>query len=125
MKRAAAGGGFTLIEVMVALALLSVVMLGLVALQVVVINANAGARQMSAASALAQDRMEQLTGVATPVAGVEPNLNERGQPATTGVLFTRTTSVSTGPLGERVFQVRVDWSEDGRAHSVTFAGQRL
>lgn len=52
--------GFTLIEMLVALVVLSIGMLGLSRMTVSTINVNALTRQLTVAAALAQDRMESL-----------------------------------------------------------------
>lgn len=52
------GSGFTLLEVMIALVILSIGMLGLTALQVIAMRSNAFSSEMTYATMLAENRLE-------------------------------------------------------------------
>ena len=56
-------GGFTLIEVLVAMVILSVGLLGTAALIIGIINSNKLSNRISTATVLAQDKMEKIRGV--------------------------------------------------------------
>lgn len=58
--RRAGEAGFTLIEIMVAMLLLSIILAGSMAMQVAVITASANARASAAATSLAQTRIEEF-----------------------------------------------------------------
>ena len=60
MRRIRDSRGFTLLEVMITTVILAVGLLGLASLQIVAIKGNSFGQQMSVASTLAQNRLEQL-----------------------------------------------------------------
>ena len=55
-------GGFTLVEIMIAVFLLTVALMGLISVTVMVINGNDFSRCMTTATTLAKDKIEQLKG---------------------------------------------------------------
>jgi type IV pilus modification protein PilV len=55
--------GFTLIELMIAVVVLGVALLALAQMQLSAMNANYSARDMTAATTLAQDKLEELQGM--------------------------------------------------------------
>lgn len=55
--------GFTLLEVLIALAILSVGLLALAQMQIAAINGNLSASKMTIATTLAQDKIEELKGL--------------------------------------------------------------
>ena len=68
--------GFTLLEVLMAMALLAFGILAVGSMQVTSIKANAHANQMTAASVWARDRMEGLMALAYTSAFTDPALSE-------------------------------------------------
>jgi len=60
LRRLKAAEGFTLLEVMITTVILAVGLLGLAGLQIVAIKGNSFGQQMSVASTLAQNQLEQL-----------------------------------------------------------------
>ena len=52
--------GFTLVEIMVAISILAIALLGLVSVTVMVIKSNTFSKSMTTATTLANDKMEQL-----------------------------------------------------------------
>jgi type IV pilus assembly protein PilV len=87
--------GFTLLEVMIALVVLSVGLLGLAALQLVAVKGNAFSSEMTNATMLAQQHAETLKCLPFTDANLDPN----GNPHTTigsskGVQYTVTWNVT-------------------------------
>ena len=117
-------GGFTLIEVMIALVLTAVAIMGIVALYITETKASGFSRHTTEGAVLAQDKVEQLRTQGNMVAIgpiVEANINERGL---AGGIFTRTTTVT--PVGGNYanITVTVTWGDDGIAHSVAVKARR-
>ncbi|RLA95339.1 MAG: hypothetical protein DRG25_00490 [Deltaproteobacteria bacterium] len=74
--------GFTLIEVMIAIVILSVGLLALAQMQIFAMNGNLFASNMTVASTLAQDKLEELKGVILD----DPDLMDTN-PANNGSIF--------------------------------------
>lgn len=60
LRRVKTAEGFTLLEVMITVVILAIGLLGLAGLQIVAIKGNSFGQQMSVASTLAQNQLEQL-----------------------------------------------------------------
>jgi len=114
--------GFTLLDNLISLSILSVVMLGLVGLATIVITGNATSKSRTVALTLAQDKIEDtrrsgynytLTANTTVT---EPYNSIIGYP-----LFQRVTvtQVNTPGIGMQTMTVTVYWDSD--AHSVTLS----
>ena len=116
--------GFTLIEVMIAMVLTAIAIMGIIALYVTETKASGFSRHSTEASVLAQDRLEKLRLLGSPPTTIvltsEPNLNER---AGTGGIYTRKYSVTVGASYADLY-CEVDWSDDGIAHQVIMRGRR-
>lgn len=116
--------GFTMIEVMIALTLTAIAVLGIVALFITQTKASGFSRHMTEAAVLAQDTIERLRtqGSAAAIsATTQSNLNERGG---SGGIFTRTFSeVLTDPNWADIV-VTVSWADDGIPHTVSVRGRR-
>lgn len=122
MKRSDAG--FTLVEVMIALVLTAIAIMGIVALYITETKASGFSRHTTEAAVLAQDRVEQLRtqGSAAAITTVtESNLNERGG---SGGIYTRTYSETLTDVNWADIAVTVTWSDDGINHSVTVSARR-
>ncbi len=111
--------GFTMVEVMVAMTIAAVAIVGILSLVTTEIRASDYSRRATEATVLAQDRIEQLRalGAAVALSTVEPNLNERGGTAPPGP-FTRTSVVTVG-LANASVVVTTSWADRGVAQSVT------
>lgn len=124
VKRRKREGGFTLIEVMIAMVLTAIAIMGIIALYVTETKASGFSRHSTEASVLAQDRLEKLRLLGSPPTTIvltsEPNLNER---AGTGGIYTRKYSVTVG-VNYADLYCEVDWSDDGIAHQVVMRGRR-
>ncbi|MEO8843640.1 MAG: prepilin-type N-terminal cleavage/methylation domain-containing protein [Kofleriaceae bacterium] len=126
VKRRRRAEGFTLIEVMIAMVLTAIAIMGIIALYVTETKASGFSRHSTEASVLAQDRLEKLRLIGPSplttsiVLTSEPNLNER---AGTGGIYTRKYSVTVGATYADLY-CEVDWSDDGIAHQVIMRGRR-
>ena len=110
--------GFTLIEVLAAMVILSVGLLGMAALITGIINSNKLSNRISTATVLAQDKIEEIRGVGYAGADAEAGTDPYG-----GVdfpLYKRITDVVAGDpaAGMKKITVTVYWDSD--AHSVAF-----
>lgn len=109
--------GFTLMDMLVSLVLVSISMLATVQLTIGVVAANSQSKRTDAAVFLAVEEMETVRNGGYDALTL-------GTTVTSGIqsLFTRTRTVAAGPRAHtRLVTVRVDWSER-RAHSVTLTG---
>jgi Tfp pilus assembly protein PilV len=114
-------GGFTMVEVMIALLLTAVAVVGVLGVYLAQSRASSFSRHTSEAVTLAQDKLEQLrTQPATATSGSETNINERA--AATGI-FTRRWTVTLG-TGYADVVVTISWSEDGFARQFVLRGRR-
>ena len=134
-SRRRASGGFTLIELTIAIAVFAVGMLSLSAMLLAAMQGGSRGRHTTQASSIAESRMEQLqrlswtqlaptAGWATPVTvhnSVQANTNQNEQ---TYSVDWRITNLVTG--WTREVDVRVSWDEPGRPNrSVTFSSVRF
>ena len=113
--------GFTLLETTIALLILCFALTGLASLTKSNIQTNAQARYYGAASALAQQKLEDLrAGGYTAAASSTSNesLNEGGETSGT-TLFTRSWTVAAGALaGTKNMTATVSWTDALGAHQV-------
>lgn len=112
--------GFTMIEIMVALLLASLAILGLTALLTTSAATTGDARHVTEATTLAQDKIEELR-TQVPTGGTETGLDPTGVIGTG--MFTRTTTVTTDSTYYDI-QVTVQWFDEGREHAVTLETRR-
>lgn len=118
--------GFTMIEVMIAILLSAIAVMGGIGLFTAAARGANVSRHSTEAAVLAQDKVEALRTVATPASGSDGGpIDALGQTGTSG-LYTRVWTVgsfaacpsiattSTTPYG-----VVVSWIEDGTARSVS------
>jgi type II secretory pathway pseudopilin PulG len=122
--------GFSLVEAMVALAIMIFMLAALSQLMHSTIQTNRQARRLTAAVHLAQDRMERLKGggYAALANGSDGPLTEGNETTGTGLIFARSWTVTdnagppppgTPPNGTRDVEVQVQWTDrDGTSHQV-------
>jgi prepilin-type N-terminal cleavage/methylation domain-containing protein len=113
--------GFTLVEILIALALSLVGLMGLMALQLLAVRSNANSRNFAEATALAQEKIESLqsTSYVSIAAATESNLG--ATPGATLTPYTRITTVADNG-SYKTISVAVSWSDDyraGKTHAVT------
>ena len=120
-------GGFTLIEVMIAMLLLLVGVAGVLSLQMVSVRATSFSRHATEATIVAEDKMEELMNIAgSALLPGTDTVNEQAVDDATGE-YTRTWTVANGALDPTVLSVTVvvAWLERGNEnHSISIATQR-
>jgi len=112
-----------LLEVMIAMVLTALAIMGIIALYVTETKASGFSRHTTEAAVLAQDKIEFLrTQASGPVNTTETNLNERAQPASGIYKRTTTETVIAGQYAD--IMVQIDWSDDGISHTIVMRGRR-
>lgn len=113
-------GGFTLIEVMIAILLTALIVIGVLGLFRIETRASSFSRRETEAAVLAQDKLEELRTQGTPVSANDTPVDPlSGTPG----MFTRTWTVTPGP-DMTTIQVSVTWDEDGLTRTVAVNGAR-
>ena len=112
--------GFTMIEVLVSMALTAIATTGLLAIFMTQTRASGFSRHMSEATVLAQDQMEALRASTTVGTNTVSGLTEQGQ---TGGIFDRTYAVVSG-VGFDEMTVTISWLEEGATRSVVLRSRR-
>ncbi len=113
--------GFTMVEVMIAILLTAIAVIGIMALFMTETRASSYSRHSTEAAALAADKLEKLRTMSTPTAGSDTALDPLGA---TGGIFDRTWSVDTTYTSYTELTVVVGWDENGVAKSVTMHSRR-
>ena len=112
-----------MIEVMVAMVLTSLAVIGLVALFMVETRGGSDSRHTTEASVLAEDKMEVIRTMVTPIGGTEAGLDALGQTATANNIYNRTWTAAIGSTAV-TYTVTVTWNEDGPTKSVVLRSMR-
>jgi len=111
--------GFSLLEVLVGLVILSIGLLAIAGMQVTSVRGNFFSKNITEASYVAQDRMEFLNNLPLNSAELQPGNYNDGTQTYSGVVFSRSYSVvSNGGL--RTINYVVRWN-DGVARSITIS----
>ena len=106
--------GFTLLEVLVALIILSFALLALAGLMVTTTKNNASGNHVTEAATFAQDKLEELRAVKWENLIDGNNTDQQG--GSTGINYTRNWNVKTnGSI--KTITINVDWN-DRTAHSI-------
>lgn len=107
--------GFTLIEVLIALVILSIALLGVSALMATTTTYNSFGSHVTEATTFAQDRLEELR--ATPWVNLISGADIRT--GSTGINYTRTWTVATNVPGNlRTITMTITWN-DKTSHSIS------
>lgn len=108
MRQRSQQGGFTLIEVMIAVLLTVIAVVGIVALFRTQSRASSYSRRSTEATMLATDKLEKLRTLATATAGSETSIDAQG---VAGGTFDRVWTVNVGTSYTDI-AVRVGWDDD-------------
>ena len=111
-------GGFTLIEILIAVFILTVALIGLISVTVMIINGNDFSRRTTTATTLAKDRLEQVKRLPynSVTAGTTTDYwNADSTTGSSGAYFTRTTTVTdnTPTANMKTVVVQVQWNWGG------------
>ena len=112
--------GFTMVEVLVALALTGIAVSGLLALYARATAASRYSRRATEATVLAQDQIERLRATGTTINGTQSNIDQSGNP---GGMFTRTWTVTSGAAYADL-SVTVTWDDEGDERTLTVRSRR-
>lgn len=99
------GAGLTLLEVLIALTILSIGLLGIALLQVTAVRGNASSGVAVLAARFAQDRLEEFRGEAFPGIVSSPGVTPEGKPDFAALRATPGISSVTAAGGIRVYRV--------------------
>ena len=116
--------GFTMIEVLVAMGLLTVALVGILAMQKGAFSASGYSRRAGEAAVLAEDKLEQLRTlpIATAVGGQDV-VDSEGV-ATSDGPFTRTWTIVAKPGSLTEITCVVNWDEGDGTHAITVRTRR-
>jgi type IV pilus assembly protein PilV len=98
--------GFTLLEVMIALVILAVGLLGLASLQIMAIKGNSYGQQLTVASTLAQNQLEQLRRSTGALANGNDTVTDQN-----GITYTRQWNVAANQpqSGMNTVVITISW----------------
>ena len=119
--------GFTLVEIMIAVFILVIALLGLISVTVMVIKGNSFSKTMTTATTLAKDKMEQLknTGYGSLAGSTDyAKLDSTAQATQTAEsIYTRTWTVTNDSpaAGMKTVEVTVQWNWQNVARNVTLS----
>lgn len=120
--------GFTLVEIMIAVFILVIALLGLISTTVIVIKSNSLSKTMTAATTLARDKMEPLkkTGYNDLTGGTDYCDKDSAcqSTSTANSVYTRTWTVSADGVpaaGLKTIAMTVQWNWQGSPHSVSMS----
>ena len=123
MKARRSQSGFTMIEVMVAMLLTAIAIVGIIGLYRVQTRSSSYSRRSTEAAILAGDKMEVLRATKIPASSTTPETVDANGVVGSGP-FTREWTV-TNPSGTQYeILVEVSWSDDGTTRTVPLRSVR-
>jgi prepilin-type N-terminal cleavage/methylation domain-containing protein len=117
--------GFTMVEVMIAILLTAIAVIGIMALFMTEMKASSYSRHATEATVLAADKLEKLRTMTSPATGTDP-LNPIDPNGATGGIYDRSWEVTSvgSPATYVDVAVTISWDENGATKSVTLHGRR-
>ena len=110
--------GFTLVESLLTLAIMSMSLLALAGFQITVLRGNALARRMTTAVSIAEQRLEQLKNISYTNIQAEAAT----QVTASNLQFTRQVTVTNGPLpNTKSVSVLVSWQDQAKTYTLPIA----
>ncbi len=120
MKPSRDANGFTLIEILVALVILSIALLALAGLMVTTTRNNAAGGHLTEAATFAQDTLERLN--VSPLTSIPVNIITTDNPlGSTGISYTRSwTAVPAADNSHYTVTITVSWTDPAKRqpHSI-------
>ena len=111
--------GFTLIEVLIGLVILSVGLLAIAGLQITSVQGNFFSKNLNQATYAAQDRLESLGNSPFNSSQLQPGSHDDGKATLSGIVFNRTYTV--GVNGNiKTITYTVKWN-DGSDRTISFS----
>lgn len=118
MRRSKKSKGFSLIEVLIALVILSIALLALAGLMGQSTRNSSWGSHLTEAATLAQDRLERFRAV-RPQTDIPEGINNDLITGVTGIVYTRTWAVTTNASSTaRTITITITWT-DSIPHSIT------
>lgn len=112
--------GFSIIEVLIGLAIFSIGFLAVASMQITAVNLNSGSKFRTEATTLALDKVEELLALPYTSAGLQAvPVTPRVPEHISRYSRTYTVTDNTPMTYTKTIQVRVDWPEGGRIRNVT------
>ncbi len=111
------GGGFTLLEVLVAMVILSVGLLGMASLSIGIIKGNAASKEISSATTCAREKMEDMARIGysnTPAVNTTLTDSYNSITQYPGCKRVTVTTVDTPTTDMKTITVTVYWDNDSR-----------
>jgi prepilin-type N-terminal cleavage/methylation domain-containing protein len=117
--------GFTLIEVMIAILLTALTVIGVLGLYRVETQASSFSRRETEAAVLAQDKLEELRAQGAP-SGASTGTDNPVDQLSGSTIFTRSWSIAANTGNPSIFDINVtvSWDDSGITRSVTVTAQR-
>jgi type IV pilus assembly protein PilV len=107
--------GFTLLEVIVAISILTFGLLAVASMQMTAIRGNYNASNITEATTVAQDRLENLMGLlySDPLLDPDNYLSDPNPPSPSGYTITYVVSDNNPITNTRLIAVTVQWQDKG------------
>lgn len=117
MRHSKKSKGFSLIEVLIALVILSIALLALAGLMVQSTRNSSWGSHLTEAATLAQDRLERFRAV-RPLTDIPEGTNNDQITGASGIVYTRTWAVTTNATSTaRTITITITWT-DSIPHSI-------